>query len=200
MYKKIMVLSALLCTFTQYASENRFDVASWLEFKPSYFFFAASPMNAVYDKGGFQVQGSASLPVCHYLDVYASVGYRQAWGHALNSEEETSLTVIPVDIGLKPVFNFCERFNYFIAAGPRYFNFFQYNNSSYVDAVVTNAGVGLFVNTGFNVQLAESFVLGVFGEYSYEKKTIESNLSNVYSNGSVQLGGFAFGLSLGYEF
>ncbi len=200
MYKKIIMLSALLCIFTQHASDNRFDVASWLEIKPSYFFFVTSPMNEVYNKGGFQVQGSASLPLCNYLDFYASIGYRQAWGHALNSEENTSLTVVPVDIGLKPVFNFCERYNYFFAVGPRYFSFYQYNNSSYVNAVVTNAGVGFFVNTGLNVQLAESFLLGLFGEYSYEKKTIESNLSNVYSNGSVQMGGLAFGLSLGYVF
>lgn len=200
MNKKIIVACALLYSLPQCASESLFDTKSWLELKPSYFFFNTAPMNEVYDQGGFQVQGNLSLPLCKYLDIYGSVGYRQAWGHALNSEQNTSLTVIPVDIGLKPVFNFCDRFNYFVAVGPRYFSFYQYNNSSYVDSIVTNAGVGFFVNTGFNMQVTEGFLLGIFGEYSYEKKSIDSPMQNVYSNGVVQLGGFAFGLSFGYEF
>ena len=196
MNKKNILIYALLCTTILQAS----DVTSWFEIKPSYFFFSTAPMNQIYDDGGFQVQGSASIHLCDHLDLYGSVGYRQAWGHALNTSQTTSLTVIPVDIGLKPVFNFCERFCYYFAAGPRYFSFYQHNNSLYVDSVISNAGVGLFVNTGFNVELAESLLLGVFGEYSYEKKTVSSTMPYVYSGGNVQLGGFAFGLSLGYEF
>jgi hypothetical protein len=66
--------------------------------------------------------------------------------------------------------------------------------------MVNGGGLGLFANTGFNVELTDSIVLGIFGEYSYEKKSISSTIPNVYSNGSVQIGGFACGLSLGYVF
>jgi hypothetical protein len=196
MYKKIATLSTLLCTLTQHAS----DLTPWLEIKPSYFFFSTSPMNDIYDHGGFELQGSLSVPVCNYLDLYGSIGYREAWGHALNTCEKTNITVIPVDIGLKPVFNFCERFYYFFAIGPRYFYFHQHNTSPYVDCRVDGSGIGLFVNTGFNIELTDCLLLGIFGEYSYEKKTICPSMPNVYSNGSVQLGGFAFGVSLGYAF
>jgi hypothetical protein len=196
MYKKIALLAALLCALAQYAS----DVTPWLEIKPSYFFFPVSPMRDIYNDGGFEIQGSISVPVCNYLDFYGSIGYREAWGHALNSCEKTSLTIIPVDIGLKPIFNFCERFHYFFAIGPRYFHFHQHNNSSYVDCTINGGGIGLFVNTGFNVLLADCLLLGFFGEYSYEKKTVCSNMPNVFSNGSIQVGGFAFGVSLGYAF
>jgi len=196
MYKKIALLSVLLCTVTPYAS----DLTPWLEIKPSYFFFSASPMNDIYDDGGFEIQGSLSVPFCNYLDLYGSIGYREAWGRALNTCEKTSLTVIPVDIGLKPVFNFCERFYYFFAIGPRYFYFHQHNNSPYVDCIINGNGVGLFVNTGFNILISECLLLGIFGEYSYEKKSICPHMPNVFSNGSVQIGGFAFGLSVGYAF
>jgi hypothetical protein len=196
MNKKIILLSALLCSLTQHAS----DMTSWFEIKPSYFFFATSPMNEIYDNGGLQLQGSASLPLCDYLDFYASVGYRQAWGNALNSQEDTSLIVIPVDIGLKPVFNLGESFHYFFAVGPRYFCFSQSNSSLYVNSIINDAGVGLFVNTGFNLEFVDCCVLGIFGEYSYENKIIDSNRPNVYSGGAVQMGGFAFGVSLGYAF
>ena len=196
MYKKIILLSALLCTVAQHAA----DVTPWLEIKSSYFLFSVSPMKNIYNKGGFEIQGSASVPFCNQLDFYGSVGYRKAWGHALNTCQKTSLTVIPVDIGLKPIFNLCERFFYLFAIGPRFFYFHQRNNSPYIDCKINGGGIGLFVNTGLNVQLSDSFLLGVFGEYSYEKKKVCPNRPNVYTNGSVQLGGFACGVSLGYAF
>jgi hypothetical protein len=194
--EKIALLSVLLCTLTQHASHT----TPWLEIKPSYFFFSAFPLKDIYDCGGFEIQGSASLPLRCNLDMYGSVGFRQAWGRALNSCEKTNLIVVPFDIGLKPVFNFWERFYSFFAIGPRFFYFHQRNHSPYVDCTIHGGGVGFFVNTGFNVVLAEHFLLGIFGEYSYEKKAICPRVPNVYSNGSVQMGGFAFGVSLGYAF
>ena len=196
MYKKIALFSALLCSLTLYG----YEIQPWLEIKPSYFFFSSSPMNEIYNHGGFEIQGSGSVPVCEYFDFYSSIGYRQAWGHALNSGEKTSLTVIPFDIGLKPVCKFHEKYHAFFAFGPRFFFFHQKNDSPYVQSVINSGGVGLFVNTGFNVQLAQNFLLGLFGEYSYESKTISPSEPNVFSNGNMQLGGYAFGVSLGYEF
>lgn len=196
MYKKIALLSALLCIVTQYAS----DLTPWLEIKPSYFFFSASPMKKIYKKGGFEIQGSASIPFCYCLDFYGSIGYRKVRGHALSTCQKTSLTVIPVDIGLKSIFNVCECFYYFFAIGPRYFHFHQHNNSPFVDCKINGNGIGLFVNTGFNVLLTDCLLLGIFGEYSYEKKRICPKMPNVFSNGSVQISGFAFGASVGYAF
>ena len=196
MYKKNVLLSALLCISTQCAS----DVTPWLEIKPSYFFFNKSPMKNIYNKGGFELQASASVPCCHYLDFYGSIGCRHVSGHALNTCEKTSLTVVPGDIGLKPVFSFHDYFYYFFAIGPRFLYFQQKNDSPYVDRIIKGGSVGLFFNTGFNVLLFEHFLLGIFGEYSYEKATVCPKKPNVYSNGSLQIGGLAFGLSLGYAF
>jgi hypothetical protein len=198
MYKKIALLFALLCTSPQYASE----LTSWLEIKPSYFFFSASPMKHIYNNGCFEIQGSVSVPAffCAYLDFYGSIGYRKAWGHALSTCEKTNIAIIPVDFGLKPIFNFWKRFYYSFAIGPRYFHLRQHNNSPYVDCILKGSGIGFFVNTGFNVLLADCCLLGIFGEYSYEKKAICPNMPNVYSNGSMQVGGFAFGASWGYAF
>lgn len=196
MYKKITLLSTLLCILTQYAC----DVTTWLEIKPSYFFFVSSGMKDIYDRGGFEIQGSVSIPYCTYFDLYGSIGYRKVWGHALNTCETTSLAVIPIDIGVKPIFNVRENIYYFFAVGPRYFHLHQRNKSPYVDCNVKSGGVGFFVNTGFNALLADCFLLGLFGEYSYEKKKICPKRPNVYSNGPMQIGGFAFGVSLGYSF
>lgn len=197
MYKKFSVLlfSVVINTLVYAQCEP-----SWIELKPSYFFFTQSPMKDVYDKGGFQIQACASSPICYSLDLYGSIGFRKAWGHALNSCEETSLTVIPVDIGLKPVFSFCECYNYYFAFGPRYFYVHQHNCSPYVDSIINKSGIGFFVNTGFNVLYRDCFLIGLFAEYSYEKKKVCPQRPRVYSNGSVQIGGVAVGISVGYEY
>jgi hypothetical protein len=196
MYKKFVFFSAVLCTFTQHTTQ----LSPWLEVKPSYFLFCACPMNNIYDKGGFQVQGSTSVPVHNYFDVYGSIGYRQAWGHALNTCEKTTLAVIPIDIGLKSICNVRERGYCFLGLGPRFFYFNQDNSSPYVACNITGWGVGLFANTGFGVQVTDHFLWGIFAEYSYEAQTICPTMSDVYSNGSVQIGGVAVGISLGYLF
>ena len=193
---KVIVLFALLCLLTQHA----FGLTSWLEIKPSYFFFPQYPMNEIYDKGGFEIQVSGSVPFRNYFDFYSSIGYRRVCGRALNSCEKTNLSVIPVDIGIKPIFNFCEKFYYFFAIWPRFFFFQQNNNSPYVNSEINDCGIGVFANTGLNVLIKDSFLFGIFGEYSFEKKKIYPIGLNVYSNSSAQLGGLAFGLSFGYAF
>lgn len=196
MYKKFILASILTCPLTELAQCKK----SWFEIKPSYFLFYTCPMKDIYNKGGFEIQGSVTLPCCNYFDIYGSVGYREAKGHALNSCEYTKLTVVPVDLGIKSMFKFWSRFYYYLALGPRYFCLHQYNNSPYVDSIITKSGIGLFANTGFNVILADCLIFGIFGECSYEKKTIYPKMQYVYSNGSTQIGGFAFGITLGYAF
>lgn len=196
MYKKIALFFVMLCASTQQTS----GLATLFEIKPSYFFFSASPMKNIYNHGGFEIQGSASMPLCCYVDVYGSVGYRKVSGHALNTCEKTSLTVVPVDVGLKPIFNVCESGSCFFAIGPRYFHVHQHNTSAYVPCNLRGNGIGFFVNAGFNGQLTDCLLFGMFGEYSYEKKKICPNMLNVFSNGSVRIGGFAFGVSFGYLF
>jgi hypothetical protein len=196
MYNKIALFSALLCVVKLHAS----DISPWLEIKPSYFFFSSCPLKNIFHHGGFEIQGSASVPVCDHLALYGSVGWRRVTGHTLSTREKTKLTVIPLDIGLKTIVNFCERFYYFFAIGPRYFHFRQHNYSPYVDCTINGNGIGLFINSGFNVLFSDCLLLGIFGEYSYEKKKICPKKPNVFSNGSVQLGGIAVGLSLGYAF
>ncbi len=196
MHKKIVLLAMLLCPLTEYA----FNLGPRIEIKPGYFLFYSSPMKNIYKHGGFEIQGSISIPLFEYLDFYSSIGYREAKGHALNSFEQTKLAVIPVDIALKPMLKVCEWLRYSFAIGPRYFYFNQHNKSPYVNCNINGSGLGLFVNTSFSAVLAHCAMFGIFGEYSYEKKVVCSSIPRVFSNGNVQIGGFVFGVSVGYIF
>lgn len=196
MYKKI----TLLCTMFGTLMQNASDLRPWLEIKPSYFYFSSDPIKQIYSKGGFEIQGSASIPIGKHLDLYGSLGYRKANGHALNTGEKTKLMVIPIDFGLRPIFKLSDQIAYFLSFGPRFFYLHQHNYSPYVNQHIKGGNCGLFVNTGFNLLLANSFLLGIFGEYSYEKKTVKPTMLNVFSNGSIKIGGWAIGASIGCSF
>ena len=169
-----------------------------LELKAGYFFFASHKMRKIYDKGGWDVQLSGSFPVWKWLDVYSSVEYLERSGNSLNSGQKTSIWIVPLSLGLKPVFRICPQLEYYFAIGPRYIFLRQHNRSSYVSKFINNNGFAGFVNTGFNFFVTPHFVIDIFGEYSYAKLHTKSS-SNYYGQ-DTQLGGFTFGGGVGYAF
>ena len=171
-----------------------------ISLKPSYFFFSNSPLKHIYKKGAFEIQASLAAPISTYLHLYGSMGYRHAHGHALNTGQGTTLFVIPIDFGLQSIMPMYKRFRYFFGIGPRFFYFRQHNTSPYVSAHIQGGGVGFFIHSGVNIITTNRFLVGIFGEYSYEKDSIISKTSQVYSDGRVQLGGAAFGITIGYLF
>ncbi len=170
-----------------------------LEVKGGYFFFSDAKMRKVYDQGGLDVQISGSYPVWKWLQVYGSVEYLQRHGRSLNGHQKTSIWEVPLSLGLKPVIEICEKINYYVTLGPRYFFVHQHNHSSYVDRSVSQNGLGGFVNTGFNFFPCPHFLVDVFGEYSYKRMHFHDSKHHVYGR-TIQVGGFAFGVGLGYAF
>ena len=194
-YSKIV----LLCLSSLVQAEKS---SPRLELKPSYFFYANSTMRHIYKHGGFEIQGSGSYPIWEWINGYTSLGFVQTHGKSLGLQEPTTLWRILFDVGAKAIGQCTEKTDCFLAIGPRYFYLHQHNTSQYVPQSVHLDNVGLFLNFGFNHLVSEHCELGLFGEYSYEKAIYIPNLPNVYSNGNgtVQVGGVAYGASLGYAF
>ncbi|MBI2743779.1 MAG: hypothetical protein HYX48_07685 [Chlamydiales bacterium] len=170
-----------------------------VEAKVGYFFFADSKMRKIYDRGGLDLQLSGSYPVWRWLQVYGSIEYLERHGRSLNDHQRTSIWEIPLSLGLKPVLKICPQVHAYFTVGPRYFFVHQDNTSSYVDRDVNSNGLGGFVNTGFNFFPIPHLLLDVFGEYSYKRIHAHSSKRNVYTR-EIQVGGFAFGVGIGYAF
>jgi hypothetical protein len=174
-------------------------VQPMIEFKAGYFFFAESKMRKIYDDGGFDVQISASYPVWRWLQIYGSVEYLQCRGESLNAHQKTKIWELPVSVGLRPVFKIYSKAQYYFTLGPRYFYVHQHNHSSFVNKNRGHSGIGGFVNTGFLFYPYHHFLIDIFGEYAYERVHIHSSKHNVQGRG-IQVGGFTFGVGLGYAF
>jgi hypothetical protein len=175
-----------------------------VEAKVGYFFFADSVLRKIYDKGGLDLQLSASIPVCTWqnrysLEIYGSVEYLKRHGKLPTNGQKTSIWEVPVSLGLKPVFAICPEVHYYFTFGPRYFHVHQHNKDPYLQKNLNGNGIGLFVNTGFNFFPWRHLVIDVFGEYSYERTHFHTSKRHVYGT-TVQVGGYAFGAGLGYAF
>ena len=180
-------------------AEEKPEIPPLIEIKASYFFFATSDMNKVYEDGGFQVQLSGSYPVWKILQVYASTGFAETSGHSLSFHQNTYLWQLSADLGLKPIFTINSLVQYYFALGPRYFYAQQHNNSPYVHRTLNKNGAGLFVNSGFNLFPLPHLVIDIFGEYAYEPVHFSSSRSGVYGR-NTQLSLFSFGAGVGYAF
>lgn len=199
-------LLALLLAFTAQGDtqEPILESKPLIEAKGGYFFFASSKMRQVYDKGGWDIQLSSSLPVWQplkrlNLNLYGSIEFLRCSGNSTKENYKTYIWELPVNIGLKPVFLLSQQVQYYFALGPRYFFIRQHNFSEYVDKHKSRHGIGLFVNTGFNFILHKHLLVDLFGEYSYAKTRFHSSTSKIYTR-NIQVGGFTFGAGLGYYF
>ena len=170
-----------------------------LEVKGGYFFFSDSKMRKIFNEGGADVQLSSSTPIWKWLQIYGSVEYLERHGKSLNGGQKTRIWEVPLSLGLKPVIAISSKAEYYFTLGPRYFFVHQHNDSHYVDKEVNGNGLGGFVNTGFNFYPTTHFLVDIFGEYSYKRMHFKSSKHHVYG-GNVQVGGFAFGIGLGYAF
>lgn len=174
-----------------------------LEVKGGYFFFHNSTLSKIYDRGGMDFQLSSSFPFLRHrkfeVSGYASLEFLLAEGKSIGTKEKTTLTEFPINLGIKPTFFLASFTEYYLALGPRYFYVYQKNYSSFVNQKNHDHVFGGFVNTGFNFFPYSGIVLDVVGEYSYGVGSFSSHKTNVFGK-KTDVGGFTFGLGLGWSF
>lgn len=196
MIKKIYALAAIACIMPSLHAQI---CPAWLEIKPGYFFFSNHTLREIYH-GGFEIQGSGSYLLCETIALYGSLGYLHLKGKSLNGHQKTSISQIPLDVGLRAIAHWSEYVKGYVSMGPRYFYFHQHNDSTYVNRNIRCNGFGFFINGGFNVIENDCFLLGIFGEYAFEQKSFKSTIPNVYGRPDFQIGGFTIGASVGFVF
>lgn len=174
------------------------------EIKTGYFFFSNPKMRKIYDRGGLDVQLSASYPSCILtknwtLHAYAAAEYFHRSGKSLNGHQKTSVWSVPINIGFKNIYEINANTQCYFALGPRYFYLHQHARSPYVYKHKAGNGLGFFVNTGINYILYDHFVIDMFGEYSYATVHFRNRRPRIYTR-NIEVGGFTFGGAFGYKF
>ncbi len=193
-----MLKKLILCTLACLAHQLHAHPSSWLEIKPGYF-FANHTLRKIYH-GGYEIQASITRPLSDDIALYGSIGYIHARGKSLGEHQKTSISQVPLDLGVRAFASISKHTTAYLGAGPRFFYFHQRNNSSFVDPHVHTNGFGFFINGGWNYINRNGFIGGIFGEYAFQQQSFKSTMPNVYGRSDLQIGGFTFGASVGLEF
>jgi len=183
----------------QPCQSQSYEIQPTIEFKTGYFFFADDKMRKVYDEGGLDLQIAGSYPLWRWLQIYGSVEYIEKHGRSLHGHEKAKIREYPISLGLKSVAKICESTQYYLTIGPRYVFVHAHLSSSFIDKHINQNGIGGFVGTGFNFLPTPHLLLDVFGEYSYCRLHFHTHKKHTHGE-SAQVGGFAFGIGIGYAF
>ncbi len=197
MIKKIYAFAIAVACIMPSLNAHNSDV--WLEIKPGYFFFANHTLRKIYH-GGFEIQGSLSYQLDGRIALYSSIGYLHVKGRSLGDNQKTSISQVPIDLGVRAIFDVRSNIQSYLTIGPRFFYFHQRNDSTFVDKNVRRNGFGFFINGGCNFIQNDQFFFGIFGEYGFQQKSFSSTMPNVFGRRDLQVGGFTLGASLGFMF
>lgn len=180
--KKIVRISLVSLLLSGFIYAENFSI----EAKGSYF----SPTEAVFKDiygGGFTFGGEFTVRIWKNLQLWFGGNYYSGDGELTYTGEETSLQIIPIGGGLKYKFK-AGALSFYGGAG---INYYLYNESNILGEV-TKGGMGFVGKMGMILKLTKDLFFDLFGEYSYCKMTP--------ADFTINIGGIAAGIGLGYEF
>lgn len=171
------------------------------ELKIGYFIPWDKALRQVYYSGGLDLRLSYTQPVSQHFSVYFDSEYVYLSGKSVNFHQHTHLNMFNLSAGLEIISSlYYNLMKCYGVIGPRYFFVFQNNNPSFVDKHLNQNNIGGFVGIGVLFEPIQHFIIDVWMDGSYCKMHFHPHRNNVFSNGSVQVGGIALGLGVGYSF
>lgn len=130
---------------------------------------------------------------------FVSVDYFYKSGHSIGGCNNTNITLVPIGVGLKYLFPFQEKFDFYVGAGvvPTYMRI--RDQGPFVEPTTHKWGVGGVAKTGFLYTFTNGVFLDLFGDYTYTKINIDQDDCCVERN-NADVSGWAVGLGIGYRF
>ncbi len=175
-----------------------------VEFKGAYFWPTNSDFKHIYHHGGILYGPELTLQLFDDTNwyVFASLDYFHKKGHSVGLCDPTSVTLIPLALGLKYFVPVCDdRIDLYGGLGFEWMYARTKNCTELGVLKQTDWGLGGIVKAGAYYRLPHNFLIDAFIGYSYAKvgsndcdcqSGIESKRANV--------SGAIFGLGLGYSF
>lgn len=182
MKKKIIMTVVIMTCLSGFIYAENFSI----EVKGSYF----NPSEAVFKDiygGGFKLGGELTIGILKNLQLWFEGSYFSQNGELTYTKEETSLQIIPLGGGLK----YKLKAGILSLYGGAGINYYQYKESNILGEV-SKSGIGYVGKIGVIVKIFKGTFLDLLGEYSYCKMTPAAF--------SINIGGIAAGIGLGFEF
>ena len=124
------------------------------------------------------------------MDFFLDASYFQKDGK-IKPLTNSKIYFVPIGFGLKYRYDLIENLNLFFKLGANWFHIKQKQKN----LKITKTGFGAITSFGINLKMRAGWMIGIFLEYLYDKKTIE-HLEYKISH----VGGLSSGGSLSYRF
>jgi outer membrane protein W len=195
MIRKLIFFIVALGVTSNYANGSEVLI----EGKAAYFLPENKKFRKIYPDLGLY---GAEVSVALYPQLYGwvAIDTLSKTGTSLGCKQKTNLWMMPVDAGLKYFFA-CQSLpvNFYVGAGlsATYVNI--HDHSPYVIAKTSRWGVGGIGKLG-SIVYVDDFFLDLFVNYSYVPIDFPRYNQRNVSRNSMNFGGWAFGIGLGYKF
>lgn len=184
---KSIIFLVFLCFNSLHSSE-------WIaELRGGYFYPTSKKFREIYKSGGPEGEIEVSKTFRENWIGWGNVNYFQKDGRSLGLHDKTTIHMIPLSLGLKYQFLFCNSISPYLGGGLTYTILNIKNDSEFVKKHVTKGGFGFVIKSGIYIDLSERFLLDIFADYYYQKM-------HFYTKHNVDVGGFKMGMGLGYRF
>jgi hypothetical protein len=167
-----------------------------LEAKAAYFAPTNQTFRQIYGGGGlYNLEFSAQT--WGGLYAWGSAGFFRQSGYSIGGHDRTSITFVPLGIGLKYLFT-CKNTRPYLGIGiqPTYLHI--RDDSPYVIPSSNKWGVSGIIKSGLMIDLTDRLFFDLFVDYSFIKVPF-SNQGPILRN-AADLSGFSFGGGLGRRF
>ncbi len=168
----------------------------FFELKAAYFYPTNHRYRKIYSGSGLY---GLEIDWRVYRNLYAWTGVNALYskGHSESCRYKTDILQIPVDLGLKYIFNI-HRFHPYVGAGILATYMHIHDHASFVKKKIVHWGVGGIFKTGVIIDLPKNIFMDFFTNYSLIKVSPDSH--RVTCPHKANLSGFSFGGGLGYHF
>lgn len=165
----------------------------------AYTFPLHNSFRKIYNHAGL-INAEASIKAFDNIYPWASVGAMFADGHSLGRGDKTSLTIVPLDIGLKFISNYLFYYPY-AAVGASLSWIFIHNDYPYVNQNPSTFDVGLAVKWGLLINPDNSSIFfDIFGRYQYLQANFSEENNPKITTNNPDLSNISAGLGVGYSF
>jgi outer membrane protein W len=195
MFKRLLPLAIPLSMLFATLSANEILV----EGKAAYFLPQNNKFQKIYTGGGLYGIEASYEAWCR-THVWASVDSFTRKGSSLGCHSPTRISMVPIGLGLK--YFLCLPnlpAELYVGAGVTGTYVHMHDKSPYVISKISKWGVGGIAKVGTLVHF-DCLFLDLFVNYSYCPIDFHHNRDGAVSRNSMNFGGWAFGLGIGYRF
>lgn len=173
-------------TLQQIYFENKKEKKFTVLVRADYFLPTEQLYKDVYG-GGFHFGGEVTYSIMKSISIYFGASFFSKKGAMIPFEEETTISIIPVELGARFTFS-TDKIKPYIGGGVGYYSL---SEESFLGKV-TGGGVGFFGQLGVGINLINSIVIDISAKYNFSNVTIGAIENNV--------GGIRIGMGIGASF